>query len=225
MIRTVIFDLDDTLAAEDNFIRSGYTYIGDVLEKKYNLASKKVIGDELYQLYLKDSKNVFNRFLDENGIEYTKDEILELVNGYRNHIPDTWYYDDVLPLVTSLKQDGINIGIISDGYLQGQKNKADVLKTDEYFDKVIFTDELGREYWKPSPKAFELMKEYFQTEYEEMIYVGDNPEKDFYIRETIPIHTVRIIRPGSVYEKREYREGIEPEYCINSLLQLKEILR
>ncbi len=34
MIRTVIFDLDDTLAAEDNFIRSGYKYIGDVLDKR-----------------------------------------------------------------------------------------------------------------------------------------------------------------------------------------------
>ena len=51
---------------------------------------------------------------------------------------------------------------------------------DKIIDEIIVTDELGGiEYRKPNPMAFKLMKDYFNLEYNEMIYIGDNPIKDF----------------------------------------------
>jgi len=224
MIRIVLFDLDDTLAAEDNFIRSGYRHIAGILKDKYSLTDAEKTCQRLYELYLEDSRNVFNRALSESGIEYNKEDILYLVNEYRNHMPDTYFYEDVIPTLKLLTERNIKTGIITDGYLNGQKNKAKALKLDSYFEKIIYTDELGKDYWKPSPMAFDMMKDYFDVEYEEMAYVGDNPEKDFYIRHDRNIHTIRIVRPTSVYENREYRENIEAEYCIRSLTEIEAIL-
>ena len=61
--------------------------------------------------------------------------------------------------------------------------------------RVILTEELGRKYWKPHPKAFKIMREKLDVEFHEMVYVGDNPEK-ISILLKYPITTVRVLREG-----------------------------
>ena len=223
MVKVVLFDLDDTLISEDQYIRSGYGYISKVFAKRYDI-DREQTEQELYYLYLKDAKNVFNRFLEEKGMLYTSSDIKEFVEEYRNHTPKITYYEDVIPTVFQLKQKGIRVGIISDGYLSTQKKKADVLHLYDTFEKVIFTDELGKEYWKPSPKAFEIMKEFFDVGYEEMMYVGDNPAKDFYVKELLSINTVRIHRDNSVYKNTAYFHMVEEDIKIKSLTELLNLV-
>jgi len=221
MVKVILFDLDDTLISEDQYVRSGYRYVARVLAEKYGIEANQA-EKELYKEYLENKKNVFNRYLDKCGILYSDMEIKELVMKYRNHFPDIEYFQDVKPLLTKLKSKGIRLGIISDGYLYAQKKKAEAISLDEDFEKIIFTDELGMEYWKPSVKAFELMKDYFEVEYCEMIYVGDNPQKDFYVKKSIPIITVRICREKAIYEKAEYLENIREDLSIRNLEELAE---
>lgn len=216
MIKVVLFDLDDTLISEDQYIKSGYHHISKIIENKYGLNVNDIYND-LYRLYMQNSNNVFNRVLDKYNVRYDKEDIVFLVNEYRNHVPNIQFYDDVIPTITELKKQGIYIGIISDGYLSTQKNKAKVLGLYDLFDKVIFTEELGREYWKPHPKAFEIMKQYFNVNYDEMIYIGDNPKKDFFISSIYPMKTIRIYRNKSVYLKSQYLNNIHESYAIDSL--------
>ena len=223
MVKVVLFDLDDTLISEDQYIKSGYGHISKVFAQRYGIPREQT-EQELYYLYLKDAKNVFNRFLEGKGIPYTPLDIKEFVEEYRNHIPKISYYEDVLLTVSKLKQKGIRIGVISDGYLSTQKKKADVLQLYDIFEKVIFTDKLGKEYWKPSPKAFEIMKEFFDVGYEEMMYVGDNPAKDFYIKELLSINTVRIYRDNSVYKNTAYFHMVEENIKIKSLTELLDLV-
>lgn len=79
---------------------------------------------------------------------------------------------------------------------------------------------MGREYWKPHPKAFEILKEKFDVEFNEMAYVGDNPEKDFYISKIIPVKTVRIYREDGVYKNNYYLNNIKENYSIQNLHEL-----
>lgn len=116
-----------------------------------------------------------------------------------------------------LKEKSIKLGIITDGYRETQNNKLKVLQAEKYFDSIIVTEELGREYWKPHPRSFEIISDEFDIQFDEMVYVGDNPKKDFYIRKFYPIHTMRIIRENSVYSKEDYREGIREEKRIFKL--------
>ena len=104
-----------------------------------------------------------------------------------------------------------------------QRYSQNLRSVDKYFDEIIVTDELGRDYWKPHPKAFEVMKEKFQVNFDEMIYVGDNPEKDFYISKTYPIKTVRILRDG-VHSDKKCLEGIEADISINHLQEIDSLL-
>lgn len=223
MYKVVIFDLDDTLISEDEYIHSGYEAVAEFLSEKYTL-EKDHIAEELYFLYEESPQNVFNRLLDQYHIEYEKKDILELVGKYRTHTPNIHFFPDVLPILQRLKKKGVKTGIISDGYLETQTRKGEVLRLTEWFDKVIFTEELGREFWKPHIRSFQIMKEYFGVEYDEMIYVGDNPKKDFHIKKQVPITTFRIEREKSVYKDAAYLEDVKEDYRVTDLTQLLKFL-
>lgn len=218
MVKAVVFDLDDTLISEKEYIKSGYRHIAGIIEDRFSM-DKNQVFDDLMNLFKVSPLNVFNRLYDEYQIEYSKEMILDLVKEYRGHFPDIQFYDDVLPCLLELKRTGVKVGIITDGYAIAQRQKLKAIQADKYLDEVIVTDELGREYCKPHPKAFELMKEKFKVNFDEMLYVGDNPEKDFYISKTYPIKTVRVLRDG-VYSDKNYFRDIKENVNVISLIDI-----
>lgn len=222
MIKAVIFDLDDTLISERKYIKSGYRHISQILSTRVH-KSEHELYLLLISLFNDSPKNVFNRLLDTLRITYTKDDILELVKQYRNHLPNINFFDDVLPCIENLKKKGIKLGIITDGYANAQRQKLKAINANEYFDEIIVTDELGREYWKPHPKAFELMRDKLNVEFNEMIYVGDNPEKDFYIGGIYPMVTIRIYRKG-IYSDKCYLDNIMENHAIHLLSEIDSII-
>lgn len=224
MIKVVIFDLDDTLIAEKEYIKSGYREVARYLSEKYNVV-QEVIYKELWEILKKGTKNVFNQWFEYHRITYSMENIKNLIRIYREHIPtELDYYSDVKPILKYLRKKNKKIGIISDGYISTQENKIKVLEAKKDFDKIILTENLGREFWKPHPRSFEIIRKYFDVEYEEMMYIGDNPKKDFYISAIHPITTVQICRLENVYGRCDYYEGIKPNRIINSLKELQAII-
>ncbi|MEH7214271.1 HAD-IA family hydrolase [Priestia megaterium] len=215
MIKAIIFDLDDTLISERKYIESGYKHIASLLNTQ-GIGKQDDIYNMLSNLFEESPVNVFNRFFESLNLSYTASDIRNLVNEYRNHFPIINFFDDVIPCLNELKKREFKLGIITDGYAISQKTKLRSLAASTYFNEIVITDELGREYWKPHQKPFEIMREKLQVEYEEMIYIGDNPEKDFYISTIYPIKTIRIDRQG-VYKDREYMEGVREHYTIKGL--------
>ena len=225
MKKAVIFDLDDTLISEDEYIRSGYRAVSSFLKDMYGW-DERMTARQLYDLYLEDSGKVFNRLLESHDIRYKENEIMELVEVYREHVPDVHFYPDVKPALRELKNKGIKLGLLSDGYAVTQRKKLTVLNANgkKVFDKIIITDELGRDYWKPDPRPFIMMKEAFMADWSDMVYVGDNPEKDFFIGRDLPIMTVRIVREKSVYKDRAYKEGYRENARITALNDLMKVI-
>ncbi len=222
MIRAVVFDLDDTLISEKQYIESGFSYVASLISQKY-LIPKEEIFYKLSSLFASNPKNVFDRYLNENKLSTGHNEVNVLVEAFRNHSPDISFYSDVLPFVKWLRSNGIKTGIITDGYANAQRKKLESLKAQSFFDEIVLTDEIGHNCWKPHPIAFERMREKLNVEFCEMIFVGDNPEKDFFINKTYPIITVRVYRRG-VHEDKFYREGIREMYSVERLMEISGII-
>lgn len=225
-IKAVIFDLDDTLAPELSFVKSGYKAIAKSLSKE---CDKSV--DEIYSMLMsefeKDHSNVFNRVLLNLGIPDEKSRILDLVKQYREHEIDSSiyeYYEDVVQTLEALKNKEISLGILSDGFLVSQQNKAKALGVDKYFEKIVFTEELGKDATKPSPAGFDSICSYFNIEPDNLIYVGDNPKKDFAIKKCRNIMTARIVRENGVYSDAEYLDNIHEDIRINSLKDIISVV-
>ena len=204
MIKAVVFDLDDTLIKEVDYIKSGFDVVSTSISKNYDLDKELVLKD-MFELFDESSSYVYNRVLDKNNVLYSKQEIMNLVEIYRNHTPQIRLSKKVIKVLEELRSKGYKIGVITDGYKESQRKKIEALNLEKHVDKIIVTDELGREYWKPHPRSFELMKEKLNVDFNEMVYIGDNPQKDFYINKVYPIKTIRLYSLG-IYKDDVYKE-------------------
>ena len=219
MIKAVIFDLDDTLISEKEYVRSGFRQVAINISKEYNLDIDKVY-ELLLDTFEEDSKNVFNRVFDKLNISYEIDDIKKLVEIYRGHKPEIKLYDDAKYILDTLYKKGVKLGIITDGYKITQRNKLEALNIENYFECIVVTDELGREFWKPHSRPYEIMKDKLNLDYDEMVYVGDNVSKDFVTANKLGMNTVFINRIDGVYSGIE----MDDEYLANSeVFNLKEL--
>lgn len=230
-IQAVIFDLDDTLISEYEFVKSGYHFVSDILPEKLGRPAAEIEA-RLWELSSKTYSRAFNRLFDSFGVSYTEEELKELITAYRNHPADTRFYSDVPETLEALKERKILIGIISDGDPERQKNKIRSAvagmsdkAVDHWFDEIILNDEFGgAEFRKPNPKGFEEMAGRLGIDPAQMIYTGDNPSKDFHIAADLPVRTARIIRENGIYSSREYLDGIRETWRIGTLTELLPIV-
>ena len=229
MRKTVLFDLDDTLYSELDFVKSGYLAVSERITEKYSDRGldKDGVFDRLWELFQEDARGVFNRFLNLQRLPCEEGDIRELVKLYREHTPSIKPFSDAVSTLKQLKDMRCNLGVLSDGYPISQRNKLAALFSGKgyLFDKILLTDELGKEYHKPDERAFIMLMEFFQTDWNETIYVGDNPGKDFYIGNEHPILTIRLLREDGVYKNSEYLKDIREKLTIGALSELPDIVK
>lgn len=168
-ISGVILDLDDTLYSEKQYVRSGFRAIA----KWLGLDDAE---DKLWDYFL-SGKPAVDELLRELGKQAQKEQCLRV---YREQVPEIELYEGAEALIRKLKEAGIFVGIITDGRAEGQRNKLSALGLDRLITDVIITDELGGErFRKPNDIAFRIMQCRWGIPFEEMIYIGDNLNKDF----------------------------------------------
>ncbi len=178
-LKAIIFDLDDTLYSEKEYVRSGYKAVSDYLGGGY---------EEKLWSYFEAGKPAIDELLKEIGRAAEKDKLLSI---YRSHKPDIHLYPGVSEMIGDLKVKGIKVGIITDGRPEGQRAKIKELGLGNLVDHIIITDELGGiEYRKPSKFAFLRMRELLDVPFEEMYYVGDNIMKDFVAPEMLGMRCI-----------------------------------
>lgn len=187
-IKGVIFDLDDTLYSEKEYVRSGYKVVSDFLGGGYE--------EKLWE-YFEAGKPAIDKLLEETNKQYKKAEVLEV---YRSHKPEIYLYEGVRELLLELRNKGIKIGIITDGRPEGQRNKIDALGLEEYMDDIIVTDELGGvQFRKPCDIAFRILQNRWRLPASEMIYVADNPSKDFQAPQQLGMKSVWFRNEDGIY--------------------------
>ena len=180
------------------------------------------LSSSYISLFLEKTDEVFNRLI-KNNKEFEIFSVNELVNVYRNHTPNISLYKDAESLINYLKKNKYKLGIITDGFISVQKKKIKALHLDKIIDEIIYTDEYGRENWKPSPLGFKIIKDRINLEYDELVYIGDNPRKDFYINKLLGIKTIRLLRDGFNINN-EYYENIKENFRINNFFEVIEII-
>ena len=220
--QAVIFDLDDTLYAEKSYTFSGYRAVAK--------AHHDILGEpdatfrRMCELFdSPDRARVFNVLLKETGQNDSPDAITQMVETFRNHMPTIELYRDAVEVLQSLRHD-YKLGVISDGFLVAQRNKVAALQIESKVDEVILTDELGREFWKPHPKAFEHIAQKLRVSHESCVYVADNRAKDFVAPNALGWASVYIDRPEGIHRANPAPANGIPAHEITTLTELPKVL-
>jgi putative hydrolase of the HAD superfamily len=195
--RAVIFDLDDTLYPEREYVLSGYQAVANWVGSRFGFNTVEVNQELATLLESGASGNTFDLWLESKGIE-REGIVQEMVSAYREHQPTISLFDGTHALLTRL-HSVYSLGLLSDGYLEVQERKFGALDLAKVFDAVVFSDSLGREYWKPSPRPYEAVIEKLGVRAHEAVYVADNPTKDFLGARRVGMASIRLRRQGGVY--------------------------
>lgn len=161
----IIFDLDDTLAYEIDYLKSAYKEIASHLEPNF----PEELYVEMIQLYNQGS-NVFDILINKYP-HSTKEELLTI---YRNHFPDIKLNEGADNLFDAIISKSYKIGLITDGRSITQRNKLKALEIEHIFDKIVISEEFGST--KPDERNY---KAFIEDDILEYYYIADNPKKDF----------------------------------------------
>ncbi|MFI1743919.1 HAD family hydrolase [Thalassobellus sediminis] len=203
----VVFDLDDTLYNELDYLKSAYRHISKILTKKDGW---EFLYAQMFSLY-RNKKDVFSFLCNTFKVEKEF-----LLNEYRNHIPDIKPFDRVINLLKEIKKKNGKIAIITDGREITQTNKINKLGLKKFLDLIVISEVVGTE--KPNENNYKIIESHFPNY--NYIYIGDNIKKDFITPNIRKWKTVGLIDNGlNIHNDDSFfisEKPFLPNYFINS---------
>lgn len=188
---SVFFDLDDTLYLERDFARSGFVAAGAWLEKEVGVHGLAELCQGMFEAGQRS--RIFDDALGALGLASDPALVGLLAELYRTHEPTIALAPDAVRYLASGSHNS-HMGLITDGPHGTQRAKVRALALDDKFELIVYTDTLGPGCGKPHPRAFELVEEWASPDLP-LVYVGDNPRKDFVAPRARGWWTVQLDRP------------------------------
>ena len=217
----LIFDLDDTLYVELSYVLSGLEAVAQYGENKFELEKKKSLEIMKKELAQNGRGKIFDAWLNENKLLNTA-RVKECVRVYRNHDPKIQLTSDAINIIKTYKEQ-CPLYIVTDGHKIAQAKKVNALNIAQYFKKIIITHRYGIKNTKPSLYCFNVIRKAEKCEWEDIIYIGDNPRKDFVNLNAMGALTIRVLT--GAYATLSVDERFDAKITVKNLSDIKEILK
>ena len=220
MIKSVIFDLDNTLI---DFMRMKHiscdAAISAMIGAGLNADKKKALK-ELFLLYGKygyEEKKIFQKFLNKVAKKIDYEILASGIVAYRR--VRTGFlepYPHVGEVLFELKKRGIKLAIVSDAPRLKAWIRLVSMKINHLFDVVVTFDDTKE--IKPSTKPFEFAFKKLKVKPHECLMVGDRPERDIEGAKQLGMLTcfAKYGNPDG--------DGSKADYEINDIKELLEIV-
>lgn len=212
----IVFDLDEVLYDEKTYVISGFRDVSEFLEKDEAIP-KKIIFEYLKRRLKNGRERIFNDLLDNFRI-YSQKNLKKCISVYRTHTPKIKLYSDAKDCLKRLKN--YPLYIVTDGNKIVQKNKIKALNLENHIKKTILTSNYGLRNSKPSTFCFQKICDMEKTSPTNLVYIGDDPHKDFVGLKREGFKTIRLFK-GRFKNERLSKE-FEADYKIKSLKEINE---
>ncbi|MCA9176805.1 MAG: HAD family hydrolase [Planctomycetales bacterium] len=186
----IVFDLDDTLIAERQFVASGFRAIARHL-------GRPELAERLWECYAGGDRDALGTVMRASGLACDKSELLAV---YREHTPQLELAPGVRDLLQQLADRGHPLGLITDGRSVTQRNKLRALGLESRFDCIVISAEFGSE--KPDERNFRHVMETLPAE--RYTYVGDNLHKDFIAPNRLGWLTICLLDQGENIHTQDF---------------------
>jgi putative hydrolase of the HAD superfamily len=209
LIRGVVFDLDDTLYFEREYVLSGFRSIAATIGG--DCRRSDFIFEFLQSGFEAGVRgDAFDRLLAEYPELRIRLTVADLVERYRSHIPAIQLLPEMRFLLAALTSRGIRLALITDGSVTAQSNKIAALELGKLFAPTLITDAWGLQFRKPHRRAYEAVMKDWKMSPTQLVFIGDNPAKDFYAPRALGWHTARL---RLTQQLRHALEPPSPEYA------------
>ncbi len=210
-----VFDLDDTLYKEVDFLRSGLASVANVIKKLYG----KDISSDIWEWHKNSEKDIFLKMCQALNLTIETKE--SLLWHYRLHEPNISLAAEVEELLRWLNLNTKGIAILTDG--RSLTQKAKLLQLGLGHVPAYISEEFASE--KPELLRFELIMAAYPAD--SYIYVGDNPKKDFFAPKRLGWKTIGLIADDRNIHLQDLgclSEDYLPHLWIKKLSQIKSFI-
>jgi putative hydrolase of the HAD superfamily len=218
----VIFDLDDTLYHEIDYLKSAYKEISKLL---YGVQKLDLSEEEIFNKMISCYNNGGNVFSEIITVCETRNySVSDLIQLYRNHLPTISLAPEVENLLNLFKESNVQMGLITDGRSIQQRAKINALGLQKYLSHIIISEEFGSE--KPNMKNYKSCIDFYNSKENVFYYVGDNINKDFITPNQLGWTSVCLINNGFNIHDQDIDVELEykPTLEICKLGDLKDII-
>ncbi|MBN2816389.1 MAG: HAD family hydrolase [Campylobacterales bacterium] len=217
-VKVIVFDLDDTLYDEIEFVKSGFFAVA-----RYFMPTEpqKLYNTMLDILDKKGRGYVFDEALQTFAL-YSKANVKKALNIYRTHTPNIQLNKDAKEILEYYKRQNTPLYIVTDGNKVVQANKFFALRLEKWIKKPFITHRYGIIHAKPSPYCFLKIALLENVNYEDIVYIADNINKDFVDIKALGFRTIQIKQ--GMFKNTQKPQKYEAELRIQSLLELQKIL-
>jgi putative hydrolase of the HAD superfamily len=216
----LVFDLDDTLYDERTFVESGFRAVARLGAEQFGWDAGESFATMIAVLDREGRGAVFDRWLEQHGA-LSAELVTECVRVYRHHTPELELDQTAARMLPELATTH-RLYVVTDGHEVVQANKIAALGVNELVEEAYITYRYGIARSKPSTYCFELIKERESCSWSEMMYVGDNPAKDFVNLNPLGVHTVRVLT--GVHRDVVAAQGYDARHTIPDLAHFEDLL-
>jgi putative hydrolase of the HAD superfamily len=213
-----VFDIDDTLYLERDYVHSGFEAVGRWAAKWLHIED---FAEQCWRRFNAGRRrSIFDEALCESGTHPSAELVSALVEIYRTHTPSIALAADAFEVLNAISQTA-SIAVISDGAVSSQSRKAEALGLSSYAAPILLTGVLGGEFRKPHPRAFQQIERCRPASV--YVYIADDPLKDFSAPKQLGWVTVRVRRPDGLHYMVENPQ-IAPDREMPDCSGLPEVL-
>lgn len=227
-IDAVIFDLDNTLT---DFMKAKEESIAAAVDAMIDVGlpvKRREAIDAIFAIYRDkgiEHQRVFNFFLEQT-IGRNDDRILAAaVIAYRRaRDASLVLYPHANFVLNRLLKDGYKLAVVSDAPRFEAWLRLTALGLQHAFDVVLTFDDTG--FRKPAPEGFRMALQKLDVVADRALVIGDWKERDILGGRNAGLHTVyaRYGDQYSQYADKVMGQGPEPDYVVDDLLELLEVL-
>jgi putative hydrolase of the HAD superfamily len=222
MIQAIVFDLDDTLYPEKEFVESGYQAVARHIAGNSDYSFKDLFSSMRISFHSFGRQTVFPNLL----MHYPKLRLSldDCVHIYRHHNPSIRLFPGYGDLLRKLSET-YRLGLITDGLPEVQKKKVNALGLAGIIKNIIYSWEYGAERQKPHPYSFQTMLALLQSAAGNTLFVGDNHEKDGQGAMNVGMQYVQIKQfQERSFDSNNRMQGT-PVRILGSLFELSQVLQ
>lgn len=205
----IVFDVDDTLYLERDYVRSGLKALDRWLRREHGLRGFYTTANTLFEEGLR--RVIFDEALGQLDLRPTPQLIDEMVRIYRLHEPQIELLPDARRCLQGL-QNSFQLAALTGGPPESQHAKVEALGLTHWCLPIIYAGLKGARLDKPHPRPFLELERRSGFSGSDCIYVSDNPTKDFVAPLSLGWAVARIRRPQSLHFELPTPEGI-PEFA------------
>lgn len=217
----VAFDLDDTLYPEITYVQSGLRAVARHLRTSHGVDAEESLRVMLASLEAHGRGRTFDDVLAHWGL-HSRPAVRRLVTVYRHHTPDIKLPEESRRVLDAVAAADHALYLVTDGHKVVQAAKITALGLAPWFHHCYLTSRYGHAHAKPSTRTFELMLQREGLPGNELVYVADDPSKDFVAARALGGRSIRILtgrHAGAVAGR-----GLDADVTVSRLAEVPDVL-